>query len=150
MTTLAARPSRRTRTASHSLAARELPPWLVRDLIRWASWIGFVGSAIIGVVSVFGDRAVIVPSALMLVAAVVFAAAIRAHDDGMMLLRALGIFVIAAITRAVTLIAFQESLPFNNAVVAFVLWSGLAFAAAMLIRALILWGIVVRPPKHRW
>lgn len=150
--TVAHHAPRRTRSqcSQYQLAARELPDWFVCELVRWGSWCGLVVSASIGVVSLFGPVAIMLPSVIMLMAALVFVAAIRARDDGMMLIRALGIFAVAAMSRAVTLIVFLEGLPWNNAFVGFLLWSGLATAAMLIIRLLIVWGVVVRPPRHRW
>ena len=134
----------------YQLAARELPDWFVHELLRWTAWMGFVTSTTIGLVSMFGHPDVMIPTVIMLMSSLVFVAAIRAHDDGMMLIRALGIFAVAAFARAVTLIVFFDGLPWNNAIVAFLLWSMLAASAMLLIRMLIVWGVVVRPPKHRW
>lgn len=133
------------------LAARQLPDWLIGNILQCLSWCGLILSSVIGLISLFGAIETAIPSLAMLAASIMFLASIRCHDRGMMIIRALGLFSIAAFSRAVAILLFLATeVRTNNAMAAFVTWSWLAAIGILLIRFLITWGVVVRPPKHRW
>jgi hypothetical protein len=138
------------RQQTHLLAARELPGWFVRDVLNALRYYGLAVSTMVGIISLFGSPPTAIPAVAMLASATLFFASMRVRDDGMMVIRALGLLGVASFVRAASIVLFLRAVPLNNALAAGVIWSSLAVVCFLSIRVLITWGVVVRPPKHRW
>lgn len=138
---------RRT-TAPPCLPVRDLPIWVITSIMHTIRACGLFVSSLVGALSLFSLDTV-PPGLIMLLAAVAFMVSMVTDDDGMMIIRGLGMFAVASFSRAVSLAMFAH-LPWPNRLVGVTIWLWLAVGAAILIRVLITWGLVVRPPKHRW
>lgn len=140
----------RTRTVA-PLSARELPDWFLDVFLRWLRVCGLSVSLSCGAVLAFSEHPGNVPALLMGVATAMFALSIFRHDDGMMVIRGLAVFAIAAFTRGFVVVVFIGGhAPWTMEALQVVMWAHLAVFSVLTIRLLIRWGVVVRDPKNRW